>query len=664
MMCEVVNLKAHCEVRMGGVFVKLESVMSVPQSAPSGQWEIVVPLTEESAVSRCFGYVNPPDLTTSFNQLVIESVVVEDCHINTSTPVQCPPNRYTFVAPITLSPGDYVRLFVTYFQPPLFDYTTKSYTFCLPLSTDQKNNDDIKYTGPPLEQVSSVSCLLSDEIEILSEPIVLGIPYSTVEGTGGMGTWLTSNPGSWKNHDFVISYKYKTRQQSAGIASSALLEDPKIVSEVPATLESSAQLGACYQFPDISHKPGGATLAISLDPCRDAMIASFNRAVVFVIDKSYTMNGEPLQAAKLAVNNALPTLAAGDMFCVIEFDHTHSITVPMTPVMQSGSIEYAKDMVSRIMIGGGTSITEPMSTAMSLLRQVSAHYLPFIILLTDGHVHDEPNICQYVTDEHLKWGTPYPPRILTFGIGDYCNTNFIQMLAILGRGHSMTASTDNIALLTAKMTRLISLAGSPVLTNIAVFRSDTDEQLATYPIPDLTLGCSIMIYSLIDMTDVPKNVRVSGFLASGQQWGIIVSVTRTAAPLSKLAAKRELELLSCSAWLENNINANNLNDTHRQEAIARSYASNVVCPGVTRFVVVGVRANEYESYQERQRKTKTADERREANALLLGVGACVVVGLPFALGVHDSDLITHVVAGDNLDGDCCDCDCDCDAGMC
>ena len=660
--CDVRDVRFHCEVRMGGVFVKLESVMTVPKYSQSGQWDILVPITEESAVSRCFGHINPPDLNNSNrNEFIIESVVTEESQVSTNTPVHSTSNRYTFRAPITLNAGDHVRLFVTYFQPPLFDYTTNNYTFCLPLSTTVKGNGP-QYCGQLLDQIASVSCVLSSETELL-KPLISGIPHSTVEEFGG-DLWITSAPGPWKNHDFIVSYKYKSTDLSVGISTHAAVEDENEILQVPSKMQSSVQMGSGFQFSQIPLRVGSATLAINLNASQ-VESSSYNRAIVFIIDKSYTMNGQPLEAAKCAVINALPTLTSGDMFCIIEFDHRHSITVPMTPVAQYESVSSAIEIVRRIQVGGGTSITDPMKTAMTLLKQIESQYLPFIVLLTDGHVHDEPVICQYVTNENSSWGTPYPPRILTFGIGDYCNSTFIRMLSVIGRGHCMTASTNNIALLTAKMTRLISLAASPVLSNIAVFKSHSEEQLATYPIPDLTLGSPVMIYSLVDLIEIPKTVRVVGYLASGQLWQLDVAVTRTNAPLGKLAAKRELELLSCSAWYQSNIGQLEASQRYYDQALQLSYASNVACPGVTRFVVVNVRANQYSAFQESQRKAKTAEDRREANAALVGVGVCVVVGLAIGahMGVFDDDIVADV--SNLVQTDCfddCDCDCDCDIG--
>ena len=47
----------------------------------------------------------------------------------------------------------------------------------------------------------------------------------------------------------------------------------------------------------------------------------FRRSVVFLFDRSGSMVGEPLQAAKAALTKGLELLAPGDSFAVVAFDH-------------------------------------------------------------------------------------------------------------------------------------------------------------------------------------------------------------------------------------------------------------------------------------------------------------------------------------------------------
>ena len=78
-------------------------------------------------------------------------------------------------------------------------------------------------------------------------------------------------------------------------------------------------------------------------------------------------------------------------------------------------------------------------------------------------------------------------RVLTFGIGTYCNWYFLKMLAEIGRGFDdVVVYRENIY---RKMTRLLERASVPVLTNIELDMPGLDEvELYPFPIPDLFLN--------------------------------------------------------------------------------------------------------------------------------------------------------------------------------
>jgi len=104
------------------------------------------------------------------------------------------------------------------------------------------------------------------------------------------------------------------------------------------------------------------------------------RTLVLVIDRSGSMQGAKLDAAKLAVDSAVGTLQAGDQVAVIAFDSEAQIFVK--PQLASNRVQIAKDL-SRLTSGGGTNILTGMKEAYEVLHDLkpsSKH----VILLSDG----------------------------------------------------------------------------------------------------------------------------------------------------------------------------------------------------------------------------------------------------------------------------------------
>ena len=76
---------------------------------------------------------------------------------------------------------------------------------------------------------------------------------------------------------------------------------------------------------------------------------------------------------------------------------------------------------------GGTDIQTPLMWSLDLLNAQSAvgfngaPIMPFVVLLTDGCVRNEREICDLAEKRCQR------TRVLTFGIGPYCNWYFLKV---------------------------------------------------------------------------------------------------------------------------------------------------------------------------------------------------------------------------------------------
>ena len=89
----------------------------------------------------------------------------------------------------------------------------------------------------------------------------------------------------------------------------------------------------------------------------------------------------------------------------------------------------------------------PVNTAVGMC-------IPFVFLITDGAVRDEREICQYLAESRRR------TRVMTLGIGEYCNHYFLQMMALMGHGFCEIAlNPDKIY---RQINHLVQMANCPV----------------------------------------------------------------------------------------------------------------------------------------------------------------------------------------------------------
>jgi len=104
------------------------------------------------------------------------------------------------------------------------------------------------------------------------------------------------------------------------------------------------------------------------------------RTLVLVIDRSGSMQGAKLDAAKLAVDSAVGTLQAGDQVAVVAFDSEAQVF--LRPQSASNRARITKE-IARLTSGGGTNILAGIKEASEILHDLKAG-TKHVILLSDG----------------------------------------------------------------------------------------------------------------------------------------------------------------------------------------------------------------------------------------------------------------------------------------
>lgn len=268
------------------------------------------------------------------------------------------------------------------------------------------------------------------------------------------------------------------------------------------------------------------------------------RNIVFLIDRSGSMGGTPFIEASRALTAALTNLNPYDAFTIIAFDHQQRyFNAGLLPV-SSENIQMASQWISTIPPETGTTdIMTPLDYAITLLENTATQALPLVILLTDGCVPDERDICRHTQRIAVR------SRILTFGIGSYCNWFFLKMLAQIGRGFcDVVTYTEKIY---TQMLQLLNMAAVPVLTNVKLDCPDVKSlEIFPSPLPDLFMGAPLTISGKYEGT-FPKEVTITATDPLGTL--IVLSIparTSEVIPVNKVLIKQRLDLLTAKQWLE------------------------------------------------------------------------------------------------------------------
>ena len=261
------------------------------------------------------------------------------------------------------------------------------------------------------------------------------LPTGVTESDGL--TLLRVEPGARADRDFVLRFRVDRRE----LSSCALL--------VP-------------DGPDIEG-PGASegTWSVTLVP--PAETSSTPRDVVVLLDRSGSMQGWKMVAARRAAGRIVDMLDPADRFCVLAFDDR----IDSPPAMPEGLVEAsdrnrfaAASWLGSLESRGGTEMANPLRKAVEMLAATAADRLASVVLVTDGQITGE--------DHALKSLAPLIGRTRTYcvGIDRAVNAGFLERLAGLGSGRAELVESEER--LDESMARLARTIGRPSLTGIQV----------------------------------------------------------------------------------------------------------------------------------------------------------------------------------------------------
>ncbi len=169
-------------------------------------------------------------------------------------------------------------------------------------------------------------------------------------------------------------------------------------------------------------------LAILISAVATAVDRNAPLNLCLIVDRSGSMNGQPLKTVKIAAQNIVDRLSPGDRLSVVAFDHQAKVLVPNQIIDDPNRI---KQQINRLSAGGGTSIDEGLRLGIEELAKGKKETISQIFLLTDGeNEHGDNKRCL----KFAELAASYNLTLNTLGFGDHWNQDILERIADTGGG--------------------------------------------------------------------------------------------------------------------------------------------------------------------------------------------------------------------------------------
>ena len=247
-------------------------------------------------------------------------------------------------------------------------------------------------------------------------------------------------------------------------------------------------------YDDPTDDSDGVFMLIATPPNGSTDAEAIPKDLVFVLDRSGSMQGDKIEQAKEALQYIVSNLNPDDRFAVVSFsDFNEALHSRLQPV-SAGAVSEAVRWVGGISAGGGTNIDAALELALEMFDQRDER-LKFLVFLTDG----EPTVGEEnpaTIAAHAAETNHADARVFVFGVGYNVNTVLLDQLAQENRGTTTyVLPGEDLESSLASFYRKIA---SPVLADLALQIESVSGNVATYDLfprvlPDLFRGTQLIV---------------------------------------------------------------------------------------------------------------------------------------------------------------------------
>ena len=187
------------------------------------------------------------------------------------------------------------------------------------------------------------------------------------------------------------------------------------------------------------------------------------KTVLFVVDKSGSMQGEKIEQAKSAIKYVLNNLKEGDTFNIVAYDTAVETFRPELERFNEETRKQATGYVNGLFAGGGTNINDALKAALEQIKDKSRP--TFVLFTTDGlPTVGERNEAKIA--ETARNANTVGARLLNFGVGYDVNSRLLDRLAREHSGASEYVRPNED--IETHVSRVYSKISAPVLADVDV----------------------------------------------------------------------------------------------------------------------------------------------------------------------------------------------------